>query len=213
MCKFGATCLGLFGPGLSDTTDEDCLFVDVFAPANATTESKLPVWFFIQGGGYAGNTDQNFNGTEVIVKSNYSMVFVQINYRVGAFGFLASEKIRQNGDLNVGLLDQRKALEWAQQYIHLVSHFLQQENWVDKRILTNDRSSEATQTTSSFMATLPAADPLSITSRPMQAATTICSSAQSQNRPSCPPTGQLPSPNSNSTSLSPTSTAPMRPMR
>lgn len=34
------------------------------------------------------------------------MIFVQINYRVGAFGFLAGEKIKENGDLNVGLLDQ-----------------------------------------------------------------------------------------------------------
>lgn len=93
----------------------------MFAPSHATTESKLPVWFFIQGGGYAGNTDQNFNGTEVIMQSDYSMVFVQINYRVGAFGFLASESIVRDGDLNVGLLDQRKALEWAQKYIHLVS--------------------------------------------------------------------------------------------
>ena len=92
----------------------------MFAPSHATTESKLPVWFFIQGGGYAGNTDQNFNGTEVIMQSDYNIVFVQINYRVGAFGFLASEKIRQNGNLNVGLLDQRKALEWTQEYIHLV---------------------------------------------------------------------------------------------
>lgn len=56
------------------------------------------------------------------------MVFVQINYRVGAFGFLASEKIRRNGDLNVGLLDQRKALEWAQKYIHLVRG-IPQDGW------------------------------------------------------------------------------------
>jgi acetylcholinesterase len=55
------------------------------------------------------------------MQSGYNMVFVQINYRVGAFGFLASEDIRRNGDLNVGLLDQRKALEWTQKYIHLVS--------------------------------------------------------------------------------------------
>lgn len=53
------------------------------------------------------------------------MVFVEINYRVGAFGFLASEKIRRNGDLNVGLLDQRKALEWVQKYIHLVREILE----------------------------------------------------------------------------------------
>ena len=39
--------------------------------------------------------------------------------RVGAFGFLASEDVRRNGDLNVGLLDQRKGLYWVQKYIHL----------------------------------------------------------------------------------------------
>ena len=44
------------------------------------------------------------------MKSNHSMVAVQINYRVGVFGWLASEEIRQNGDLNVGLLDQRKSV-------------------------------------------------------------------------------------------------------
>jgi carboxylesterase type B len=48
------------------------------------------------------------------------MIFVQMNYRVGAFGFLASEKLRENGNLNVGLLDQQKALEWARKNIHLV---------------------------------------------------------------------------------------------
>lgn len=40
--------------------------------------------------------------------------------RVGAFGFLASERVRRDGDLNVGLLDQRKAMQWVQKYIHLV---------------------------------------------------------------------------------------------
>lgn len=120
--QFAPTCVGTAGggPDLSNTTNEDCLFLDIFTPSNATPDSKLPVWFFIQGGGYAGNTDQNFNGTEVVSKSNSSMVFVQINYRVGTFGFLASEKIRENGNLNVGLLDQHKALQWAQKYIHLV---------------------------------------------------------------------------------------------
>ncbi|KAK5126804.1 hypothetical protein LTR85_009738 [Meristemomyces frigidus] len=100
--QFGTTCLGYWDSYLSDIVNEDCLYLDVFAPANATTESKLPVWFFIQGGGYAGDLDQNLNATEVVVKSNYSMVLVQINYRVGAFGFLASEQIRENGDLNFG---------------------------------------------------------------------------------------------------------------
>ncbi|KAK0273487.1 hypothetical protein LTR35_012237 [Friedmanniomyces endolithicus] len=117
--NFGATCVGYWIYGLNDTINEDCLYLDVFSPAGATTESKLPVWFFIQGGGYAADSDQNFNLTEDINRSNGSMVFVQINYRVGAFGFLASEKIREDGDLNAGLLDQRFALHWVQQYIHL----------------------------------------------------------------------------------------------
>ncbi|KAK5719254.1 hypothetical protein LTR15_007777 [Elasticomyces elasticus] len=117
--EFGSTCVGYWIYGLNDTINEDCLYLNVFAPENVTTESKLPVWFFIQGGGYAADSDQNFNLTEDIVRSNNSMVFVQINYRVGAFGFLASDEIKQNGDLNVGLLDQRFALHWVQKYIHL----------------------------------------------------------------------------------------------
>ncbi|KAK1088247.1 hypothetical protein LTR48_001763 [Friedmanniomyces endolithicus] len=117
--NFGATCVGYWIYGLNDTINEDCLYLDVFSPAGATTESKLPGWFFIQGGGYAADSDQNFNLTEDINRSNGSMVFVQINYRVGAFGFLASEAIREDGDLNAGLLDQRFALHWVQQYIHL----------------------------------------------------------------------------------------------
>ncbi|GLA67744.1 hypothetical protein AtubIFM54640_002278, partial [Aspergillus tubingensis] len=90
----------------------------------------LPVWVHIQGGGYASNSNANFNGTNVIQHSGYDLVFVNFNYRVGALGFLASEEIRRDGDLNVGLLDQRKALEWVKQHIsqfggdpdHVIAH-------------------------------------------------------------------------------------------
>jgi carboxylesterase type B len=66
------------------------------------------------------DSNPNYNGTDVVAKSGGNIVFVNINYRVGAFGYLASEKIRKNGDLNAGFWDQRKALEWVQKYIHLV---------------------------------------------------------------------------------------------
>lgn len=101
--------------------DEDCLFINVFAPSNATRHSRLPVWFYIQGGGYNTNSNGNYNGTEVVVKSDMNVVFVNINYRVSAFGFLASERVGEDGDLNVGLLDQRKAVEWVKKYIAEVS--------------------------------------------------------------------------------------------
>lgn len=76
----------------------------------------MPVWVFIQGGGYA-NIANWFNGTEVIQKSGGNIVFVNFNYRVGAFGFLSSERVRADGDLNAGLLDQRKLLAWVQTHI------------------------------------------------------------------------------------------------
>lgn len=99
--------------------------MNIYAPSNATADSKLPVWFFIQGGGWAHNADQNINGTNVVERSGGNVIFVQINYRVGAFGFLASEKVRENGALNAGLLDQRKGLEWVQKYITRVRHIFE----------------------------------------------------------------------------------------
>lgn len=117
--QFRPICIGT-GQAENSNRAEDCLFVNVFTPTKATPQSKLPVWVYIQGGGYASNANANYNGVEVVQGSGDGLVFVNFNYRVGALGFLASEKVRQNGDLNVGLLDQRKVLQWVQQYIHLV---------------------------------------------------------------------------------------------
>ncbi|KAJ2971950.1 hypothetical protein NUW58_g9289 [Xylaria curta] len=47
---FGPICLGISQPYPNVDQDEDCLFANVWAPANATVESRLPVWLFIQGG-------------------------------------------------------------------------------------------------------------------------------------------------------------------
>lgn len=55
---FGPICFGV-GGGLSSSSNEDCLFLNVWAPTNATPQSKLPVFFWIQGGGY--NADSNAN--------------------------------------------------------------------------------------------------------------------------------------------------------
>jgi acetylcholinesterase len=119
--QYGPICLGT-GTGYPTAgASEDCLFVNVYAPANATPDSKLPVWLHITGGGYNAIAGPDFNGTYVIENSGNNLIYVDFNYRVGAFGFLASEKVRANGDLNVGLLDQRKVLQWVQDYIQLVS--------------------------------------------------------------------------------------------
>ncbi|KAH8660442.1 Alpha/Beta hydrolase protein [Xylariales sp. PMI_506] len=113
---YGPICIGA-SQGESAGIAEDCLFVNVFAPANATKDSKLPVWLVIPGGGYQTNANENYNGTEVVLASGQNIVFVNFNYRVGMLGFLASEDIKNDGDLNAGLLDQRKVLAWVQKYI------------------------------------------------------------------------------------------------
>ncbi|KXX75229.1 Lipase 1 [Madurella mycetomatis] len=115
--KFPPICLGIGAGYPSSGQDEDCLFVNVWAPSNATAQSKLPVWLFIQGGGYVANTNANWDGAEAVEKSGHNIVLVNFNYRVGLWGFLASERVRGDGDLNAGLLDQRMLMTWVKTHI------------------------------------------------------------------------------------------------
>ncbi|KAI8631886.1 vacuolar triacylglycerol lipase [Xylariaceae sp. FL1651] len=110
----GKLCLATGAHPTDTSTAEDCLFLDVYAPSNATSHSKLPVYFFIQGGGFNSLSNPNLNGKGLIQASGYNIVVVTFNYRVGPYGFIAHEdEIAPNN----GLLDQRKALEWVQKYI------------------------------------------------------------------------------------------------
>jgi carboxylesterase type B len=100
------------------STSEDCLFLDVYAPANKT--ALHPVYVFIQGGGFETLSNPNLNGSSLIEAGDHDIVVVTFNYRVGPWGFLASKEVQAGGNLNVGLLDQRKAFQWVQKYIELV---------------------------------------------------------------------------------------------
>ncbi|KAF3482160.1 triacylglycerol lipase [Arthroderma uncinatum] len=98
-------------------TSEDCLRLNVFAPTSAGPDSKLPVFFFILGGGFNLNSDPFLNGTGLITASEQNMVVVTFTYRVSLYGFLPGEEIQKGGSLNNGLKDQLKALQWVQKYI------------------------------------------------------------------------------------------------
>lgn len=100
---------------------EDCLYANIWAPANATSESRLPVWVFVQGGGYNALSNYNWNGSEVVERSGYGVVVVNFNYRVGIWGFLAGGGGDGEMELNVGLRDQRGLLGWVQREIMQVS--------------------------------------------------------------------------------------------
>ncbi|KAI1100539.1 alpha/beta-hydrolase [Jackrogersella minutella] len=112
--QHGKVCLATGDNPPSSSTSEDCLFLDVYAPSNATRNSKLPVFFFIHGGGFNSDSNPNFNGSGLIEASDHSIVVVTINYRVGPYGFITNgDKIKANN----GLRDQRKALQWVNRYI------------------------------------------------------------------------------------------------
>jgi carboxylesterase type B len=85
--------------------DEDCLFLDVYAPTNATTDSNLPIMVFIQGGGWSSDSNGNFNGSLLVENSGMNMMVVTLNYRVGLLGALAGKEVVKGGSLNNGLKD------------------------------------------------------------------------------------------------------------
>ena len=94
---------------------EDCLFLNVYAPADATSKSKLPVMFWIPGGGYSGggSNEPRHNGDFLPLKG---VVLVTINYRLGIFGFLATSDLAKeaNGAAgNYGLMDMVAGLQWV----------------------------------------------------------------------------------------------------
>ncbi|TDZ26386.1 Secreted lipase [Colletotrichum orbiculare MAFF 240422] len=96
--------------------DEDCLFLNVFAPANKT---KLPVLFWIHGGGYGQDWAANYDFSHMAKTMGNGFVTVVIQYRLGAFGFASSAEIGHFGTPNAGIHDMRFALEWVRDYIHL----------------------------------------------------------------------------------------------
>jgi para-nitrobenzyl esterase len=94
---------------------EDCLYLNVFTPADARPKSKLPVMFWIHGGGYSAGSasEPRHNGDFLPLKG---VVLVTINYRLGVFGFLAASALAQEAGGpagNYGLMDMVAALEWV----------------------------------------------------------------------------------------------------
>jgi para-nitrobenzyl esterase len=102
-----------------EATGEDCLTMNIWAPADARADQKRPVIVFIYGGGFTiGSSGMaNYDG-EAMAKAG--AVFVNFNYRVGALGFLAHPELtaEQGGASgNYGLMDQTLALKWIKQNI------------------------------------------------------------------------------------------------
>jgi len=97
-----------------EATSEDCLYLNVWAPADANAYSKLPVIVFIYGGGNTiGSSGIAMYGGENLAKKG--VVFVNFNYRLGILGFMAHPELtkEQGGHSgNYAYLDQNAALKW-----------------------------------------------------------------------------------------------------
>ena len=96
--------------------DEDCLMLQVVATPNPDPRKPLPVMVYIHGGGYSGGSMQ-WSFEEMINNNNQGFIFVAIQYRLGAFGFLSSSEVSKFGLANAGLWDQAFALQWVQDHI------------------------------------------------------------------------------------------------
>jgi triacylglycerol lipase len=95
---------------------EDCLYLNVHRPAGVNSTSKLPVLFWIFGGGFELGWNSMYDGVPWVQESldlDQPIIMVTVNYRVGGFGFLGGSEILSDGSANLGLLDQRVGLEWV----------------------------------------------------------------------------------------------------
>jgi para-nitrobenzyl esterase len=118
--SFGAACLQKTGrPGAAADSSpmpqsEDCLFLNVWAPADATAKGPLPVMVWVHGGAFRAGAGSLpiYHGHEL---ARRGVIVVTVNYRLGLFGTFGHPALKTNGepDGNYGLLDVIAALRWV----------------------------------------------------------------------------------------------------
>ncbi|OCH89486.1 alpha/beta-hydrolase [Obba rivulosa] len=108
-------------PPTSSNASEDCLSINVLAPKGTMAGANLPVVVFLHIGAFLWGGAIEFNGEPVVRRSieiREPVIFVSLNFRLNAWGFLPGQEAKDAGITNLGLRDQRQALRWIQKYIH-----------------------------------------------------------------------------------------------
>ena len=111
--RFGAAALQ---PGVNFATSEDCLFLNIWAPAG---KGPFPFYVWIHGGGFTGGRahDPIFDGAML---AQEGIICVTVAYRLGVFAFLNMEPLlgpAYEASANNGLRDLICALGWVRQNI------------------------------------------------------------------------------------------------
>ena len=129
---FGSECIQFAGPMGSDAEagsvsgSEDCLYLNVFAPAKDSADAEppgkgLPVMFWIHGGGNSIGSAHVYDASVLAVQEQ--VVVVTIHYRLGIFGWFSHPALRPPGTTapdasgNYATLDMVRALEWVRDEI------------------------------------------------------------------------------------------------
>jgi para-nitrobenzyl esterase len=108
------------GSGLSPNSSEDCLFLNIWEPANTAKNAKLPVMVWIHGGAFVfgSGSQPDFSGVPF---AHQGVILVTINYRLGRLGFFAFPALSQENPNepkgNYAYMDQIAALKWIKQNI------------------------------------------------------------------------------------------------
>ncbi|WP_422354908.1 carboxylesterase/lipase family protein [Roseivirga pacifica] len=100
------------------TPAEDCLFLNVWTPAN--DNKKRPVMFYSHGGGFVIGSGASPGQDGSNLARNFDVVVVETNHRLGLLGFLylgelAGEEYAESG--NMGVLDITAGLKWVNENI------------------------------------------------------------------------------------------------
>ncbi|HPJ01313.1 MAG TPA: carboxylesterase family protein [Candidatus Limiplasma sp.] len=97
--------------------DEDCLYLNIWAPAEGQTGLPVFVWYFGGGLQVGATTEMEFDGERI---ARRGAVVVTINYRLNVFGFLAHPELTQRSPqspTNFGFLDQQFGTQWVKRNI------------------------------------------------------------------------------------------------
>jgi len=132
--QFASSVGGVPGEPGSIKGNEDCLYLNVYAPAFAADAvpgegARLPVMFWIHGGGNTIGAASRYDGSALATQQN--VIVVTTNYRLGALGWFRHAALRPecaaapeadaaclaDASGNFGTLDQIRALEWVRDNI------------------------------------------------------------------------------------------------
>lgn len=116
-------CWGGAGRNPDEVNGDDCLNINIWRPRgikkqdDPEKQGKVPVAIFFHGGSFNFGSGSERDIQNFVAWAVEPMIGITVNYRMGAMGFLSGNFTAEEAELNVGLKDMRRALDWIQENI------------------------------------------------------------------------------------------------